>query len=310
MTPRVRLPVRLDLSLQGEMLTAPAKAAILETLGRIPGLAITDIRAERASAQTTCVSIEARGWGPTLHEAKSVLVLRLHAPPEEHLITRDEIARAPAFLRFARLQEGRAKAALDLGLSAPLKPGGDTVPTGRLRSIRRKMPTEVRHLLVDAALPSVLATAGEDPLADLSDGLWRIYEASRTLLLGGDADGLCRDGDIWVQEVSSDMLGLGIMPSVTLRVIGRAGVLEVPEGMTGSYDGRELLLTGHGIPETVLTVMPGMRLGDVIDLHPALADRVISKADVDDEGQLRISLVTDLVPLTEAVQAVSDAQEH
>ena len=307
--PRARLPGPLDLSPPRQMLTARANAVIHDTLGRIPGLVVKDVKATRASAQTTCVTVNVRGWGPTLHEAQGALMIRLPAPADEHSITGDEISDNGEFQRFARVQALRAEAGMEMGLSAPMDPTGGSIPMDRIASIRRRMPTEVRHLLVDASLPSVLATAGEDPLGDLRDGIRRAHAGGGNLVHGGDHRGVHFCGDIWLQEVSADVLGIEPRVDRTLRIVGRAAVLEVPEGMTGSYDGRHLRLQGHGVPETVATVMPGMRLGDVVDLHPVLSERIVDDVEIAADGEMWIGLVPDLLPLTEAVQMVVDAIE-
>lgn len=307
MTARVEIDDTPDLSTPGDLMEAAARTGIHSLLARIPGVSVGQIVARRRDAGVVTVTLDINGWSPTLHGVQGAITAKVQLAAEQEPIRRAPMLRHPALRRLAAIQSARAAAGLQLGLSGPMAPTGVSIPAGR-GTISRRMPTEMRHLLVDASLPAVLATAGEDPVSDLADGVRRMHNGQRSLIGGGD-DGLHVDGDIWMQEIhTATLAGLPLGAPETLRVIGRAAVLEVPDGMTGSYDGRRLLLTNHGLPETVLAAMPGRRLDQVVMLHPALNHRIVDGVHSNDDT-IWVSFTPHLMTLARAI-AMIEVDDH
>lgn len=297
-----------DLAMPGDLIEIGARTAIKSLLGPITGVSVGEIAARRQRGWIR-VAVDLQGWSPTLHGVKGTFTADIEIAGGDGVVSREAMLNHVPLRNLASLQTERAEAGSHMGLYEPMPPGGMLIPVGPGKNISRRMPTELRHLHVDASLPAVLTTAGEDPASDLAEGLRLVHGSPRWLLERGD-HGLHENNDAWVQEIdTASMAGAPSSAPRTLRVVGRAASLLVPDGMTGSYDGRRLRLTGHRLPDTVIAAMPGNRLDAVIRLHTALDHRIIDAVEMTDGDTIAIALVPHLMPLDRAIALIGRDEE-
>jgi len=214
------------------------------------------------------VSVEMQGWSPSLHRIDIQYARDMGGVAPEDLTTHmvDK-----AFMDAIVEQGERSKAGMFMELHAPL-PLRPSEPASAMRNpVKRSSmfaKAEMRHLLVDASLPAVAASDGED-----------LDSMLRKLLDETHRAGKAWEGGSYVSDLTGHIIECGLG-----RVIGAevdVTLSNAPGGGYGTYDGLALHLRGVTLPETVLIHAAGRPLGDMIKVHPALDGRVVQMAETE-----------------------------
>jgi hypothetical protein len=147
----------IDFSPDGDMLPARVRARLSGLFGGISGVSVQRV----ATAMTGGISVEIEGWSPSLHRIEIQYVRHVEVPTGRQSLEDVDRAFTDAIIE----QVERSKAGVHMGLHAPM-PLKPTMPHAPVRgSGPQSSRPEMRHLLVDASLPALAASDGEDPVA-------------------------------------------------------------------------------------------------------------------------------------------------
>ena len=264
-----------------------ARAAV----DHIPGLRIDSARWYRmlkvtgAQSAECGITLDAWGWGPTLHARHRRWNLIQPVPEgrtaSDGPITDEQaIALAVRTATWALSQDTLAAWAASEGIETPLdQPDAATFD-------------DLRHLSIDRRLLDLMIAnrSVRGVAAHLLDMLPRIVKSGE----GGEET-------IEADELDSERQGAA-------NVVGGRGVLWFDEqlGARGQYDGTALEIDAE-IPETVLAAAVGRRLGDLIATGvPSLDASVVEVATVGSFADVRLEFAPDLIRIGD----VADLREH
>jgi hypothetical protein len=257
---------------------AEVRAALHSAFGSVPGVRVSGVNAIAEGDHVRGVSVFLTGWSPSLHELHINYVATV--PIDLHR-TLDAETTLRSFAPALTEQRGRARNALSLGRALPLPYDSDPVVGGPSDT------PHVSHLLVDRALPVLAALDGDHLEISLVEGVMDLHRDPQ------DSNGgpLLADSTTFVAAADAGM------------VAGRLVPIDTVPGTPATFDGRWLRIGGGAlaaVPETVITMLPGRRVRDVVPLHPSLDDRIILEACEDErDGDLALLLEPDLVPFGE-----------
>ena len=262
----------MKLATPGDPVPADVRAALHGDFGAIAGVAVHGVNILARSPGKLRFSVFVNGWSPSLH---AVDINYLADVP----VTDGGFALATARRQFSwavREQRRRAQRALSMGRALPLPADRDPV-TGM-------EGPHLSHLHMDRALPPLAALDGDDLSGTIVDAVKDLHANP------DDSNGGHRLADEMtsVSEVDGHM------------VVGRLVPIDTVPGKPCTFDGETLLIGGGAdIPETVVALLPGRRVSDVMEVHPTLDVRTIVEAGWDDHGGIALKLERDLAPLME-----------
>lgn len=152
------------------------------------------------------------------------------------------------------LQRSRAKAGVSMGTAMPLETGTSTM--------------KVDHLSMDEGLISILLENGWG-LTDVRNAVTKVHRSSVRL-----------DDPQELTDYTNSLHGRTMMPSVYIT-----------DKM--AFDGRKITIwTETKIPETAAAAAQGRRVGDLVDVPNAIADRIIETVDLMPEVDSMTILIT------------------
>lgn len=277
--------------------TAPfheAQDRIVEALRRIDPNAKIDttrhdpgMRAIGRRRMVTTVTASLRGWSPSLHEIRI-------SGNVGCVMTGDEDAAAGILIRrFAPLiaaQNARAAEGMFL--------------FGRLDPLQAQtiFSTDAQHLHVDRALVEMCRDTGRIAWDRVTRAVSTICTAVSALYDGGS-------------RVATSSGSLEEAPRAdgrpALRTVGfpvhirHEGSIDPPAGVQKpSFDGAELGLPDAQLPDTVLAAIVGRPLGDLVQVHEEIDERIVRAAARDPDGAVRLALDPDLVPVFSLEQPI------
>lgn len=240
-----------------------ARAAIRDTavamLHEIPGLSGMRYVDGRHAQGLPVFTIGVTGWSPTLHAMRMTQSVRMPPGDEGSEVAIDFTSRIHATLAE------RARDAQGYGLSGP--------PDAAAR------PPIAHHLVIDRSLAEIVRTRPGGCVA--TNVAFALREAhGQQATFGGYVH---QEGGRAIERVGDP----ADRPS---REIGWAVSLSGRE--FPRYDGGMLSLKAEGLPSTVTSAMRGRRLRDLVQVHPALDDRIVRELHVDDLGGETLYTVT------------------
>lgn len=233
-----------------------AQAALAASFLSIPGVMLRRIDEVSRKTGMARISMEIDGWSPSLHTI-SIQYMR-DVPLVDGEVTSDGIRKAyhDALIE----QSARSAAGIHMGLYAPLTM--DTPKRSGYAGGGKPPYLEMRHLLVDASLPAVIAADSEDPVRTLK----RVVRNLHTQAEDWQGGSFVADGVGLVMEC-----GLG-------RLVGSETHIDMPRGHSATFNGLSLGIHGTAIPESVLEQAVGRPLRDIVAVHPALDSRIVRSA--------------------------------
>lgn len=262
------------------------RTKLASLFGAIHGVAVTRIdRVEEDSARTR-LSVEIDGWSPSLHR---LAIRYLRDVPKDHDGEINDNAARIAFQNAVVEQVARSHAGMHMGLHAPL-PLDIPKRGGGAGAGSKPLGIEMRHLLVDASLPALIAADDEDPVRILKGAIRDLHTQPE------DSEGgsFVANGSAMVIEC-----GLG-------RLVGVDTHIDV-KGHPSSFDGLALHVNNVDVPETLLAQAAGRPLRDIVSVHPSLDDRIVRTADTDPSGRggIIVSLEPSLITFGEVAEAAA-----
>lgn len=268
----------LDLS-NGSGLDGEIHHVIATLFGQVPGVILRQLRVTSVGDHATSLTADVEGWSPTLHLIRASYTRTVRHQRDMSIDPEDA---HKAFVEATLEQFNRSRAGIHMGIHAPLE----------LKLIE-KSPVmikpgvpEMRHLLVDSSWPVVAATTPEAARAILRKIILSLHEEAYE---GGS---FLADGEALAIEC-----GLG-------RVIGEQA--DVYGGAFGAtFDGLSINLRAS-LPETMIVAAAGRPLRSVVELHPALNNRIIKTATSND-GRISIQLVPSLLCFDDIEQSFAEA---
>jgi hypothetical protein len=274
--------------------------AAWSALGSIPGCALDTV--VWAGSRTTCsrvLVVRGTGWSPSLHRVGMAWEIDLSPDVAGRTYETDDNM---LDLMSVRLEEQRRRslAGCALGAPVPLRVDGGA-------------PSPVDHLVIDVSLMALLADMAlrrdqdmDRAVTPIGHAVCALHEATSDhdgghAILGRETQVSCSD----VGRLVSPSWHMGEDRIVALTSpAGRYASMAPPparrpgDAPTVTMSGSTVLVSGAILPETALAGAPGRRVGDLVDIHPLLHDRIVDKAHGGD-GWFAVSM-------TEAVVRIGD----
>ena len=270
--------------LLADRLTAELKAA---SRG-IPGLGGHHVGVVAlATGRHVIVRTSMTGWSPVLHEVRIVHERQYELPEDDGATAplADFIPPPQALEAILRLQRARAVDAAALGH-------------------RTFLPKrEISHVNIDKALPHLMQRPPAEMRKAAHEAIARAHSSSH------DYSGGC------VLKAGGVLLGDDLREDGRwLRVALPHLKVHVPADRrrVATLRGFELDVEAPHLPDTVIDALPGRRVGDVVELHRTIDDRIITKAANRTHKArpgINLTIAIDVDPLDEVIAAATACKD-
>lgn len=278
MRANVQFPDKMDLSPQEGRLPLKLRLALGQIFGNVPGVHLEDARIIGSAPSSQLVRFTFKGWSPSLHAIRYSITTKVEEKPGHPdypsavAVSTDEVLKK---------QIARQRAAMEYGLAFPLPVGADA---SSREKHHREETIEKRHLTVETSLIVMSLLSGVDISKEIDEDLGIIHHIEQK-----------EDSDYVSNNTTFALIcGLG-------HLVGTQVYHEINPRISVDSDGLSLDIRGQVAPETILTQMPGRRLGELIKIHPELDRRIVLTADgggLENRDRMRIRLVPEVVPFT------------
>jgi len=243
-----------------------AEALLRSVIGAVSGVGILRLRGDQAGHLIE-VYVKLTGWSPSLN----AYTMKWHTTVRSDLDA-EEQGRALVANLAAQIDMQRARLAQGLAL-------GTAAPFGVSDMDGTVEDTKWAHLLVDHGLAVLLQDRHDRGLQmEVSDSVFDLHQPDQ-----GDRDGL--ETALKASITDDDCHPIGELEHGIDGLVFHHDVV-LAEG--AHYDGRRLRLD-QTLPDTVLAIAEGRRLGDVAEVPACIADHVVTQAmRVDDVIEIHV----------------------
>jgi hypothetical protein len=272
---------------------AATVASFASVVGAIPGCLLTSLDLVTSDAKPNArPSLRAvlHGWSPSLHYVqirctslipKDWTVSDLGHPDFMDVATR-------MFAAKLAIQRVRSEAGITVGAPLPIV-------------LRHNRTARIDHMHADRA---ALTLALRDPRSTPGMSSTTFAQVLRGMVEGAHLHGKVYNGGARL-EGNANAIEEVREGDATLRTVR----VPVRPGGTLSMWGPHLQMRGPDLPDTVLLAASGRRLGEVVEVEPVLAGRIIltaGRGSIPGQHMLWFDLADDLVTLRHVADDVSD----